>query len=234
MKLAVQSLAGALFLSGCASVAVHGPVRALNPVPAAVAGRPIVYRTGCPERLKVDTLAMTDFAEEFPGQRPDDSEFQVFVEKPFSERIASGARRGRFSLEQVACDSSAKPAKVGFSQDGAKLLLDTAGLDTNKVYVARSPIRFVLADSSFRNGFFGRDVPNGIKLIDVEMSYGLFDPRDRRLIATGLLRGLSSTGSISKPDVVRDDWYSASKRLAEEFENRLDSLLAPDTAAVRR
>ena len=63
------------------------------------------------------------------------------------------------------------------------------------------------------------------------MSYGLYDVRNRKVLASGIVRGFSSTGSVSEPDVIRDDWYSASKRLASALVDRVDSLLAVDTAS---
>ena len=233
MKHLFQSFAGALLLSGCASVAVKAPVRAPNPVPAAVAGRLVVFRAACPERFRVDPQMMTDFAAEFPGHNVVDSGFQSFVREAFAVRIASSARLGKIYLEQKPCDTTVKLPGVGFTAEGTRLLLDTANLDTGKVYLARSPIVFVLADSATRTGFFGKIVPETVKLIDAETSYGLFDPRTKKMIETGLVRGLSSTGSVSEPDIIRDDWYSASKRLAADLENRLDSLLAPDSTARR-
>jgi hypothetical protein len=176
---------------------------------------------------------MGDFAAEFPGQNVDDSAFQAFVREGYAGRLVSSTRAGKFSLEQVPCDTLVKSSGVGFSAEGTRLLLDTANLDTGKVYVARTPIVFVLADSSTRVGFFGKVVPEAVKLIDVEMSYGLYDPRTRKMIATGVVVGLSSTGSASEADVVRDDWYSASKRLASVLVEAIDSSLTPDSTSRR-
>lgn len=231
MKSFVQSFAGALFLSGCASVAVEAPVRAPNPVPAAVAGRQVVFRANCAERFRVAPELTNDFSTVFPGLKAEDSAFQAFVREGYSGRISSSLRSGPISLDPKPCDTTINPSGVGFTAEGTRLLLDTADLDTGKVYVARSPVVFVLADSSTRNGFFGKDVPETVKLVDAEMSYGLFDPRSRKLIATGRVRGLSSTGAVSEPDVVRDDWYSASKRLASELLGRIDSLLVPNVGS---
>ena len=234
MKSLFRSVFGVFLLSGCASVpVVQAPVKPPNPVPALVAGRPIVYRTGCAERFRVDAAEMAEFSVIFPGQKAEDSAFQAFVRPGFDGRIASMARLGRIQQDPIACDSTRKIPGVGFSAEGTRLLLDTANLDTGKVYLARSPVVFVLADSATRTGFFGKAVPEAVKLVDVEMSYGLYDPRTRRTIATGALRGLSSTGSVSEPDVVRDDWYNAPKRLVGSLERALDTLLTPDTAARR-
>ena len=233
MKSLFQSFAGALLLFGCASVAVKTPVRAPNLVPSVVAGRQVVYRSNCTERFRVDPPMMADFAMEFPGQKVDDSGFQAFVREGYSVRIASSTRIGPLSLDPKACDTTIKPSGVGFTAEGTRLLLDTAGLDTGKVYLARSPIVFVLADSTTRNGFFGKDLPETVKLIDAGMSYGLYDVRSRKMIATGTVRGLSSTGSVSEPDIIRDDWYSASKRLASALVDQVDSLLAPDSTSRR-
>ena len=232
MNPVVPTFMGALLLSGCASVAVKAPpAKAPNLVPAAVAGRVVVVQTACPEHFRVAPEMMADFALEFPGQTVEDSAFQAFVRDAFSARMASSTRKGPLLSDPRPCDTLAKPSGVGFTAEGTRLLLDTANLDTGKVYVARSPIVFVLADSSTRNGFFEKDVPETVKLIDVEMSYGLFDVRNRRMIATGTVRGLSSTGSVSEPDVIRDDWYSASKRLASALADQVDSLLAVDTTS---
>jgi hypothetical protein len=234
MKLLFRSFAGALLLSGCASVAVKAPpTKAPNPVPAAVAGRQVVFRANCAERFRVAPDEMTDFSTVFPGLKVEDSAFQTFVREGYSTRISSSLRSGPISLDPKPCDTTIKPAGVGFTAEGTRLLLDTTGLDTGKVYVARSPIVFVLADSSTRSSFFGKDVPETVKLIDVELSYGLFDVRNRKMIATGHVRGLSSTGAVSEPDVVRDDWYTASKRLASTLVDRIDSMLVPDSVSRR-
>ena len=233
MKSLFQSFAGALLLFGCASVAVKTPVRAPNLVPSVVAGRQVVYRSNCTERFRVDPPMMADFSMEFPGQKVDDSGFQAFVREGYSVRIASSTRIGPLSLDPKACDTTIKPSGVGFTAEGTRLLLDTAGLDTAKIYVARSPIAFALPDSATRSAFFGKDVPETVKLVDVEMSYGLFDLRTKKMIATGRVRGLSSTGAVSEPDIIRDDWYTASKRLASALVDRIDSLLVPDSVSHR-
>lgn len=231
MRRVASSLLVAFIAAGCAPAPVPVPVPPPNPVVVAVAGRPVVFLVGCPERIKVASSMSSEFAVEFPGLKADDSEFQAFARGGFSSGLASGARGGKVSIETRPCDTLLKPGSVGFSPEGVRLLLDTTRLDTAKVYVARSPVVFFQPDSATRAGFFGKVVPDGVKLIAAELGYGLYDPRTRKLIGSGDVRGLSSTGSVSSPEVVRDDWKTAVKRLGFGLLQRIDSSVVQDTAA---
>ena len=221
----------ALVVVGCAPAPAPVPVAPPNLVAIAVAGRPVVYLSGCPERVRIASGMVAEFAVEFPGLKADDSEFQAFARDGYSFGLSSGARGSRMVVEKRPCDTTLKLGSVGFSGEGTRLMLDTTALDTGKVYVARSPLLFVHADSSARFGFFGKDMPEPVKLIEAEVSYGLYDPRTRRIIATGDIRGLSSTGSVSAPDVVRDDWKDAIRRVGKGLAKRIDSSVVVDTAA---
>lgn len=225
----VLVLQGLVFLVGCAATPKYGEYDPLI-LGNAMRGKTVVVQTGCPEMVEISRAAER-FQEAYRGMGSQDSAFRNEMSREFWGGMMLAPITNRIELDG-RCFLNKDTSGIYDQVTKEKVFLDTSGLDTTKLYLARSAIGFWDATSTkfgasptiftsngtmLGGGYTLKTTPN----LAAKLGFAVYDPVSRRIVYSRLLESMSNTNLLVVKVINQMNWRHNARSLGMELKRDL-------------